>query len=309
MEDKRNGYDPSEFEDEESQVEQNEKERKSIVGYRIVIIILAVILAALSALYFNIHRQQQRDYELLRIDRDSIQNDLGHLIQEYDNLKLTNDSMVVNLEKANELMENLKQERRWNLAKIKQYEKEVGTLRTIMKGYLQQIDSLNKENRRLADENISIKKTVSSITMRAELAEEKAAELDNIVRQGSVLRARDINLVALNARSKEVTRVKTAERLRADFVLSANELATPGDKRLYLRIISPDGYPLSTEEVPTFEFEGERITYSAMRDVDYQNDDLGVSIFYNGSGFTAGTYGVQVYCDGYLIGSSEVALR
>ncbi len=309
MEENRNGYNPADFEEDETELQQNEKERKSIVGYRIVIIILAVILAALSALYFNIHRQQQHDYELLRIDRDSIQNDLGNLILEYDNLKITNDSMAVNLEKANELMESLKQERRWNLAKIKQYEKEVGTLRTIMKGYLQQIDSLNKENRRLADENISIKKTVSSITMRAELAEEKAAELDNIVRQGSVLRARDINLVALNARSKEVSRVKTAERLRADFVLSANELATPGDKRLYLRIISPDGYPLSTEQVPTFEFEGERISYSAMRDIDYQNDDLGVSIFFNGTGFIAGTYSVQVYCDGYLIGSAEVVLR
>lgn len=302
-------YDPAEFEDDDLQWQDEQPKNKSIVGYRIVIIILAVVLAALSMLYFNIHRQQQRDYELLRIDRDSIQSDLGHLIEEYDNLQISNDTMALKLEEANKLMEELKRERSWNLAKIKQYEKEVGTLRSVMKGYLRQIDSLNQLNKKLIDENVGYRKTISSITLRAEVAEEKAAELNNIVRQGSVLRARDISLVALNERGKEITRVKNAARLRADFVLSANELANPGERTIYLRIISPDGYPLSTESVPTFEFEGERVTYSAARDVDYQNEDLGVGIYYAGRGFTAGRYAVQIYCDGYLIGSSEIALK
>ena len=141
------------------------------------------------------------------------------------------------------------------------------------------------------------------------MAEEKAAELDNKVRAGSVIRARDIRLVPLNANSKEVTRVRNAARLRADFVLTANELAVPGGKTVYVRILSPDGYVLTTEEQPTFSFEGERLTYSASRDVDYQNEDLAVGIYYNSSGFTAGTYEVQLYCDGYLIGTSRIALR
>lgn len=302
-------YDPAEFEDDDLQWQDEQPKNKSIVGYRIVIIILVVVLAALSMLYFNIHRQQQRDYELLRIDRDSIQSDLGHLIEEYDNLQISNDTMALKLEEANKLMEELKRERSWNLAKIKQYEKEVGTLRTVMKGYLRQIDSLNQLNKKLIDENVGYRKEISSITLRAEVAEEKAAELNNIVRQGSVLRARDISLVALNERGKEISRIKNAARLRADFVMSANELADPGERTVYLRIISPDGYPLSTESVPTFEFEGERLTYSASRDVDYQNEDLGVGIYFAGRGFTAGTYTVQIYCDGYLIGSTQVSMR
>ncbi len=64
---------------------------KSIRGYRIVIIILSAILVALSILYFSIHRQQMIDNELLQADRDSIQNDLGRLMTDYDNLQITND--------------------------------------------------------------------------------------------------------------------------------------------------------------------------------------------------------------------------
>lgn len=293
--------------------EQGNNPEKSIRGYRIVIILLAVILAALSMLYFNIHRQQKADYALLQIDRDSIQSNLSHLMVDFDNLQVSNDSISANLsierQRADSLMDRLKKERSWSYAKIKQYEKEVGTLQSLMRNYLRQIDSLNTLNKKLISENVSYRKEISSITQRAELAEEKAVELDNMVKAGSVLKARNITLTPLNAKSKEVSRVKNAARLRTDFMLAANELTTPGDKTIYVRIIAPDGYVLSTEGAPTFEFEGERLSYSSERTIDYQNQDVEVGIFYTGSGFTAGKYTVQLYADGRLIGSTEVALR
>lgn len=311
MENKQ-GYDPSEFEDDDFSTPQPDA-GKSIRGYRIVIIILSVILVAISALYFSIHRQQMLDNELLRADRDSIQNDLGRLMEDYDNLQISNDSISRGLdierERADSLMTRLKKERSWNLAKIKQYEKEVGTLRTIMKGYVRQIDSLNTLNKQLIKENVGYRKEISTARLRAEMAEEKAAELDNKVKVGAVLRARDIHLAALNERSKPVSRVKNASRLRVDFVLSANELATPGNRAVYVRITSPDGYVLTTEQMPTFEFEGERLSYSAMREVDYQNQDLEVGIYFNSTGFAPGTYTVELYSDGRMIGSTQIVMK
>lgn len=312
MEENRNGYDPSEYEEEDYMPRPAEAD-KSIRGYRIVIIILSVILVALSALYYSIHRQQAFENELLQADRDSIQSDLGRLMVDYDNLQISNDSISANLDiersRADSLMTRLKKERSWNLAKIKQYEKEVGTLRTLMKGYIKQIDSLNTLNKRLINENVSYRKEITSANLRADMAEEKAAELNNKVRVGSVIKARDIRLTALNGKSKPVSRIKNAERLRVDFVLSANELATPGDKAVYVRLTSPDGYVLTTEAMPTVEIDGERLSYSAMREVDYQNQDLEVGIYYNSTGFSAGTYLVQLYCDGRQIGETKIAMK
>ena len=303
-------YDNTEFEEDYTP---RPDSGKSIRGYRIVIIILSVILVAISALYFGIHRQQMLANELRRADGDSIQNDLGRLMEDYDNLHVANDSISASLDiergRADSLMNQLRKERRWSLAKIKQYEKEVGTLRTVMRGYLHQIDSLNSLNQKLITENISYRKEISSATLRAEMAEEKAAELDNKVRAGAVIKARGIRLTGLNARNKEVSRIRNAERVRVDFVLTANELTTPGNKAVYMRLTSPDGYVLTTEAMPTFEYEGERLSYSAMREVDYQNQDLEVGIYFDSSGFAAGTYLVQLYCDGYMIGSAEIAMR
>lgn len=307
MEENKYEYDPEEGYDYER--EENEAVKKSLRGYRVVIILLAIILAGLSVLYFNLNRQQQMDYELLKADRDTIQSNLTSLIDEYDSLKYQNDTIAAQLVKASEMIEQLKRERRWNYNKIREYQKEVGTLRSVMKNYLRQIDSLNTINKKVSAENVTLRKEISTANLRADVAEERASELQNRVQQGSVLRARDIAIVALNANDKIITRVKNASTLRVDFTISANELAAAGNRPVYLCLTSPDGYLLSTDAMPTFEYQGTKKGYSASREIDYQNEDVDVSIFYKGSGFIPGTYKAEIYMNGNLIGSSEVALR
>ena len=307
MEDNRYDYNPEEGYDYEK--EENEAVKKSLKGYRVVIILLAIILAGLSVLYFNLNRQQQKDYELLQADRDTIQNNLTSLINEYDNLKYQNDTIAAQLAKANEMVEQLKRERRFNYNKMREYQKEVGTLRAVMKSYLRQIDSLNTINKKVIGENVTLRKEISTANLRADVAEERASELQNKVAQGSVLRARDITLVALNSSDKIISRVQKAATLRVDFTVGANELAKAGNRQIYLCITSPDGYLLSTDAMPTFNYQGTKKGYSAAREVDYQNEDVDVSIYYKGSGFIPGTYKIDIYMDGNKIGTSEIAVK
>ena len=307
MEENKYDYTPEEGYDYEK--EENDAVKKSLRGYRVVIILLAIILAGLSVLYFNLNRQQQEDYRLLQADRDTIQSNLTSLINEYDNLKYQNDTIAAQLVKANEMIEQLKRERRFNYNKLKAYQKEVGTLRAVMKSYLRQIDSLNTINKKVIGENVSLRKEISTANLRANVAEEKASELQNKVAQGSVLRARDITLVPLTANDKLTSRVKNATTLRTDFTVGANELAKAGYRQIYLCITSPDGYLLSTDAMPTFNYQGSKKGYSASREVDYQNEDVDVSIFYKGGGFSPGAYTVELYMDGNRIGSAEIALR
>ena len=311
MSNQYNDYDnDTRYDDEYEYEDQQVVENKAVRGYRIVIIILAVILVALSVVYFNMHREQQQEYALLEQDRTRIQGDLDSLIVSFDDLQIKNDSMAANLEEANKLVDQLKNERRLNYAKIRAYEKEVGTLKTIMQSYLRQIDSLNTVNKKLTKENVNYKKQISTERLRAEMAEERAEELTNKVRVGSVIRVRSIGMEALNAKSKPITRVKGAARLRVNCVISANELAEPGNKTVYVCVTSPEGYLISTPNATSFTFEGEQKLYSSCREVDYKaSEDLPVAIYIDGSNFTAGTYKVEIYIDGRLSGESEVALR
>ena len=232
---------------------------------------------------------------------------------EYDGLKVDNEEMGRSLEierqKADSLMQRLTKERSFSASKIRKYEKELGTLRMVMKNYVRQIDSLNNMNKALAAENLKVRKEAAAQRQRAESAEEANEELNSKVRRGALLKARDIKLLALTKNDKEVSKAARAARLRVDMVVAANDLAAPGKRDIYVRILGPEGYVLAESATAQFDFEGEKMTYSAMRSVDYQNQELPVSIFYNGTGIVSGKYQVSVYIDGMLVGTVETILR
>lgn len=301
--------------------EELERMRKSTKGYRIALVILILIIIPLAFFftkYVNKVREVERNAELitsakqmLEEENSQLEADAQDLVAEFENMKIQNDTMLVKYQQATAMLEQLQKEKTYNYNQINKYKRELATLKDVMKGYLRQIDSLNNINKHLQAENISYKKEISTAQLRADAAEEKAEELNSKVRIGSVIRARGIAMSPLNAKSKSVSRVRNAERLRVDFELTANELAEPGQKTVYVRIISPDGYLLSPDNVITFSYEGDALLASAERTVDYENNDVPVSIFYdnNSKGLASGTYKVQLYTEGRLIGENDIYLR
>lgn len=287
-----------------------ERSAKSIRGYQIVIVLLVVVLGVLAFIYF---RQVRSIKAEAQAEKEVLQQNINDLIVDIDNLKVDNDSISYNLglerHRADSLMEKLQNERNISRATIRKYEKEINTMRNIMRNYVRQIDSLNQLNRSLTQENVAYRQQVNDERVRAQAAEERATELSNRVKVGSIVRARDIVLTALNSNDRVVPRASRAVRLRVDFILTANDLATPGERNVYVRITGPDGYVLAGDVSSLFDYEGDKLTYSAVREIDYQNKDLEVGLYYNGEGITSGTYNVEVYMDGYMIGTAEAYLK
>ncbi len=290
--------------------EEEQPSNKSAKGYKIIIIVLAIVLVAVSGLYMKLTNDLRSAYA---IEREQLTSEISTLVTQYDSLKIKNDTLAYNMsverERADSLLQKLTDERTLNRAKIRQYEKEIGTLRTVMRTYVHQIDSLRIISENLASENLTIRRQVATQRQRADRAEELAQEQEIKLRQGSVIKARDIRLVALSRNDNVVERASRAVMLRAELVLSSNALARPGERTVYVRITGPDGYIMTDDVNKVFDFEGEKRTYSASRDVDYQLEDLPVNILYKGGGITGGKYLVEIYMDGLLIGSSEVYLR
>ena len=293
-----------------------ERSNRSLKGYKLVALILFVLL--IPAAYFGVtyglkFKTIEGDYAIVESARQlfeeqnsMLQRDAESLVTELESLKDQNDTMMVKYQEAVVMLEQLQKEKTYNYNQLAKYKREVETLRGVMKGYLKQIDSLNTINSSLQAQNVAYKKEISTAQLRADVAEEKADELNTKVRIGAVIRASGIRMVALSDKSKEVRRIKMAKRLRVDFELTANELAEPGEKSIYICITPPDGYVLSSNEVIAFNFEGTEMMASAMRKVDYENQSVPVSIFYDGAAFEKGTYKVDIYIDGRHSGSQEV---
>ena len=288
---------------------------RSIKGYKVALIILLILL--LPSAFFTVNwglkvKAIEEDYAIVESARrifeeqnTMLQHDAENLVAELEDLKDRNDTMMMKYQEAVVMLEQLQKEKTYNYEQLARYKREVETLRGVMKGYLRQIDSLNTINNSLQQQNVAYKKEISTAQLRADVAEEKADELNTKVRIGSVIRTSGVRMVALNQNSKEVRRIKQASRLRVDFELTANELAEPGEKSVYICITGPDGYTFSSANMILFMFEGEEMMASAMRKVDYENQSVPVSIFYDGESFTAGEYKVDIYIDGRHSGSQS----
>ena len=304
--------DNAHIDDLEDEIERNSRSIKGLKTMLLFAVILLIPAAYFSISYVVKYSSIKEDYAIVESARQLfeeqnalLQRDAESLVSELKELKDRNDTMMVKYQEAVTMLEQLQREKTYNYNQLAKYKKEVETLRGVMKGYLRQIDSLNTINSNLQAQNVAYQKEITTAQLRADVAEERADELGTKVRIGSVIRASGIRIVALSDSSKEVRRVKQAARLRVDLELTANELAEPGEKSIYICITAPDGYVLSPEDMILFNFEGDEMVASAVRKVDYENQSVPVSIFYDGSHFEKGTYRVDIYIDGRHSGSQE----
>ncbi len=282
-------------------------------GYKIIIIILVVIVAIVSGLFLsNINDLKEANY-ILNDEKVALTEELTLAVVDLNEIQTENDSinqsLTIQKHKADSLLKALGSERRFSRAKIKRYEKEVGTLRTIMKRYIGQIDSLNTVNKKLSTANVKYRAELKMTSLRADAAEEQSQELTAKVRKGAKVNARDISMLLSRKANGSMTKAKRAKSMRVDFVVSANPIAIPGERAVYCRVITPEGYPLAESPTSLFDFEGDKLTYTAARDIDYQNDDLKISLYYDCSDLASGKYIIEVYMDSILIGSTDIAVK
>jgi len=67
---------------------------------------------------------------------------------------------------------------------------------------------------------------------------------------------------------------------------------------------------LATSENNLFSYQGNTIVYSAKREVDYQNQDASMCIYWkNKDELITGQYMVDIFADGNMIGSTTFILK
>ncbi len=302
----------------ESTAQQNNTSRPTS-GLKTAVIILSIVVAILAGalLYIAAHKvpQQQQQIVELRTEKDTLMDNLLTLRTQYDDLQTSNDTLNAQLDvekqKVDMMIEKLKKTDANNKAQIRQYEKELGTLRDIMRGYIRQIDSLNTLNIALREETTTAKAEARESHEKYQSLVQTTDDLAKQVEKGSVIKARDISVVAINEKGKDQTRASRTDKLKACFTLVENSIAAKGPRNIFIRVKGPDGILMTQSEANVFQANGEQLIYSAVREVDYQGADIEVCIFYGGNGetFTKGTYTVDIYSGGALIGHGEILLK
>lgn len=282
-----------------------------VLGLLLVILAVAVYMLLDTRKNLNLVSEDLAEKtEFFRMEKDSLERELRNIYYRYDTLETNNLEIQAEMKLQQDKIDKLISMQAEDAYKIRMYRKEMETLRSVLRSYIVQIDSLNMQNQELLAQNKQLRNTELRLTSENEQLERDKDQLEEIKDLATTLQASQINLVLINKRDKESSRIRTAEKVRVDFVLRANKVTPAGEKKIYLRIIRPDQVVLGSPDLEMVAFNEEELPASASRVVNYENEDLPVSIFWTNDGeIVPGEHTVELYAEGKQIGSASFVLK
>ncbi len=282
----------------------------------ITIVVLAIIIAGVSFFAFHQMQQNKEMSELFAIEKMEMENEYSTFATQYDELQIqiNNDSLREKLEneklKTQRLLEELRQVKTSNAAEIMRLKKELKTVRAVLRSYVIQIDSLNKINAALQEENKAVKSKYTAATREISNLSKEKESLNKQVTLASQLDATNIVTEPLNKRNREAKRAKDVKKLAISFTIVKNITAKTGNKTVYVRIAKPDNEVLTKSESNRFAYEDREISYSIKKMIEYTGEEQTVTVYWDVEEFMpSGTYRVYVFADGNMIGQNSFTLK
>ena len=304
----------------EDQNTESEKKKSSNVVFIIVISMLFCSNCVLGWLYFSETKTVEvKNVEIsdLTIERTKLNADLNNMLQQYEDMKTSNDTLNEQLTEQQDRIRDLLKEaakHKNDAYIIYKLKKESGTLREIMKGYLHTIDSLNTLNVNLTAEKQQISKELTTEKRKVDDLEKVREDLSDQVKIGARLRALGARTISQRVKKngvhRETARASKVDKFKSCFTLDINELAKSGKRVIFMRVISPTAQILEGDNSGDMDISGVTGRYSASKEVNYENEELDICMYYEViNTLTAGEYIVELYCDGAQIGKSVVTLK
>ena len=292
------------------------KTSKIILGVSITLIL---ILGAFIYMQFSkISETENQLVELTQVmefEKQQSIEEYEKLAMEYEEfyIETSNDSLLKlfdeEKQKVQQLLQELKTVKATNARRIKELQKELGTVRGVLKSYIYKVDSLNTVNDNLKKENVKVKKQIAEAQEIKRQLEEKTNELDAKINLASILEADEIQIKTLNKKGKVTKSLKRITNIEICFQVLRNITAERGYKTVYIRIADANGEVLTTE-TNTFEFEGKELIYSAKKEIEYNGENTPVCMYYKVTNpLQTGSYSIAIFAEGNLIGTTGIVLK
>lgn len=291
----------------ESQLAREKKLKRTMWILVVVAVALVAVLGYVWSQKSSLISELEDEKRDLTEQMESLQNDYATLSSDYDSI---NSQLDTSRAEVADLLERIKKTNATNRAKMRQYEKELGTLRSIMRNYIVQIDSLNTLNHKLTAEAAAARREAAASKAESVQLSQQVENLTGQVAAGSVIKARGLHIAAYNSSDKVTDRSSRTVRLLTSLSLVENDLAPKGPVRVFIRVKDPDGIILTNSNRSSFTFNGETMVASASRRVDYEGSEVDLSIYLNDiPGYRKGVYTVEAYTEQSFLGKSELMLR
>ena len=287
--------------------------KKSLLIAAVAVLVIAII--GITYLLFTEKKANRELVQEFQLDKEDLENEYSQFVQKYDELKftVTNDSLALLLEqeqlKTQRLLEELRTVKSSNATEIRRLKKELATLRKILVGYVNQIDSLDRINKRQQQVIADVTQKYNTASQQISTLSKEKENLDKKVTLAAQLDVTNIRIEPRNKRGKVAKKVKDIVKLAISFTVVKNITAENGERTIYIRITKPDNDALTKSASNTFSYENRTLTYSIKKYIEYNGEEQNVNVFWDVEEFWyAGNYRLDIFEGGNLIGSQKFTL-
>lgn len=287
--------------------------KKSLLIAAVAVLVIAIV--GITYLLFTEKKANRELVQEFQLDKEDLENEYSQFVQKYDELKftVTNDSLAQLLDqeqlKTQRLLEELRTVKSSNATEIRRLKKELATLRKILVGYVNQIDSLDRINKRQQQVIADVTQKYNKASQQISTLSEQKKDLDKKVTLAAQLDVTNIRIEPRNKRGKVAKKVKDIVKLAISFTVVKNITAENGERTLYIRITKPDNDALTKSASNTFSYENRTLTYSIKKYIEYNGEEQNVNVFWDVEEFLyAGNYRLDIFEGGNLIGSQKFML-
>ena len=282
-----------------------------------MVAVVVLLMAGMGYLYMSLDKQKEENrvmQELAELDKQEMESEYQQFAEQYSEMKtrINNDSIVAQLtaeqEKTQRLLAELKAVKANDAREIARLKKELATVRAVLRSYVLEIDSLNRINQNLTEENNRVKAQYAEATQQIQGLNTEKQTLSEKVAIAAQLDAIGISMVAKNKRGKETDNMSKCKSIQVNFSLAKNVTAQGGMKTVYVRITSPTGSVLGN--AGNFQYENRSLQCTMKKSVEYGGQELPVTLYWNVTqALVSGTYQVSIFADGHMIGSRSFTFK
>lgn len=275
-----------------------------------VVCIIGIMIFLIISLNHS-NEQNKQMLELVEMDKREMENEYENFARQYNEMKtqVNNDSLMAQLEReqqrTQELLEELQRTKSNDAAEITRLKKELATMRQVLKSFVAEIDSLNRLNTLLSNENQNLRQQQVAQQQQITTLNEEKETLTDKVAIASQLDAFGVRVNALNKKGKTAKKVADVKKFQISFSIARNVTATTGNRSIFVRILKPTNEVLGGGG--SFSFENRNLEYSIRKDIEYNGEETPVTVYWDvNEMLIAGQYKVQIFADGKNIGGGSI---
>jgi uncharacterized membrane-anchored protein YhcB (DUF1043 family) len=288
-------------------------------------VVLALVIGALVYMFFqyrNVEKEkndilaqvgyEQEQLEQNKLDLEGDFQTLSSDLQGFS-VQINNDSILKRLndeqQRVQLLMEELRTTKATNLKRISELKTELASVRKVLTYYVAQVDSLNRVNTNLKNENMAVTRKFDAATKTIDTLSKAKEHLTEKVTLAAQLEARNIAVEQQTQKGKKTSRLSKTDLLKISFVIGKNITAQVGEKTIYVRISSPNNDVMFKKQTDTFRYENKDIVYSARKNFEYTGEETYQTLYWAvEETLLKGTYRIDIFINSHLVGNKEFVL-